>query len=63
MKTTEEPHLNIKRSDNIHKSLNFLKKISLARDSQKPILEGKIMSFMENLDDDYKLFKPDGEPD
>ena len=40
-----------------------MKKISLAQDNQKPILEGKIMSFMENLDDDYKLFKPAGEPD
>ena len=62
MKTTEDPELNIKRADNIHKCLNLLKKISLAPDNHKPILEGGFINFMENLDDDYKLFK-DGEPD
>ena len=63
MKTTEDPDLNIKRADNIHKCLNLLKKMSLAPDNHKPILEGGFMNFMEKLDDDYKLFKPDGEPD
>ena len=63
MKTTEDPELNIKRADNIHKCLNLLKKISLAPDNHKPILEGGFMNFMEKLDDDYKLFKEDGEPD
>ena len=63
MKRSETPELNIKRSDNIHKCLNLLKKISLAPDNHKPILERGFINFMEKLDDDYKLFKPDGEPD
>ena len=63
MKNTEDPELNIQRADNIHKCLNLLKQISLAPDNHKPILEGGFMSFMENLDNDYKLFKKDGEPD
>ena len=63
MKTSEEPDLNIKRADNVHKCLNLLKKLSLAPDNHKPILEGGFINFMEKLDDDYKLFKEDGEPD
>ena len=63
MKTSDEPELNIKRADNVHKCLNLLKKLSLSPDNHKPILEGGFMNFMEKLDDDYKLFKEDGEPD
>ena len=57
MKTSEEPDLNIKRADNVHKCLNLLKKLSLAPDNHKPILEGGFINLMEKLDDDYKLFK------
>ena len=63
MKTTEDPELNVIRADNIHKCLNLLKKMTLAPDNHKPILEGGFLNFMEKLDDDYKLFKPNGEPD
>ena len=63
MKNTEEPDLNIKRAENVHKCLNLLKKLSLAPANHKPILEGGFMNFMEKLDDDYKLIKDNGEPD
>lgn len=63
MKTAEDPELNIKRADNVHKCLNLLKKMAYSSDNHKPILEGGFMNFMEKLDDDYKLFKEDGEPD
>ena len=63
MKNTEDPELNIKRADNVHKCLNLLKKMAYSADNHKPILEGGFMNFMEKLDDDYKLFKEDGEPD
>ena len=63
MKNTEEPDLNVKRAENVHKCLNLLKKLSLAPDNHKPILESGFMNFMEKLDDDYKLIKDNGEPD
>ena len=63
MKTTEDPELNIKRADNVHKCLNLLKKMAFSQDNHKPILENGFMDFMEKLDDDFKLFKEDGEPD
>lgn len=63
MKNAEDPELNIKRADNVHKCLNLLKKMALSSDNHKPILEGGFMNFMEKLDNDYKLFKDDGEPD
>ena len=63
MKNAEDPELNTKRAENVHKCLNLLKKMSYSADNHKPILEGGFMNFMEKLDDDYKLFKEDGEPD
>ena len=52
MKTAEDPELNIKRADNVHKCLNLLKKMAYSSDNHKPILEGGFMNFMEKLDDD-----------
>jgi hypothetical protein len=63
MKNAEDPELNTKRAENVHKCLNLLKKMAFSPDNHKPILEGGFMNFMEKLDDDYKLFKEDGEPD
>ena len=63
MKNTKEPELNVQRAENVHKCLNLLKKLALAPDNHKPILEGGFMNFMEKLDDDYKLIKDNGEPD
>ena len=63
MKATEDPELNIKRVENVHKCLNLLKKMAFSPDNHKPMLEGGFMNFMEKLDDDYKLFKENGEPD
>ena len=63
MKNEEDPELNTKRADNVHKCLRLLKKMALSPDNHKPILEGGFMNFMEQLDNDYKLFKEDGEPD
>ena len=63
MKSNDDLKLNVKRADNIHKCLNLLKELSLAPDNHKPILEGGFMNFMEQLDNDYKLFKNNGEPD
>ena len=62
MKTAEDPELNVVRADNVHKCLNLLKKMALAPDNHKPILEGGFMNFMEKLDEDYQLFNEDGEP-
>ena len=62
IKTSNDQDLNIKRIDNVHKCLTLLKQLSLAPDNHKPILEAGFMSFMEELDEDYKLFKEDGEP-
>ena len=63
MKNSDDQELNIKRADNVHKCLNLLKKMAFSADNHKPILEGGFINFMENLDDDYKLFKENGEPD
>ena len=63
MKTAEDPDLNAKRADNVHKCLDVLKKLAFSPDNHKPMLEGGFMNFMEKLNDDYKLFKEDGEPD
>ena len=63
IKTSDDPELNLIRVDNVHKCLNLLKKLSLAPDNHKPILEGGFMNFMEKLDEDYKLFKENVEPD
>ena len=62
MKTAEESELTVVRADNVHKCLNLLKKMALAPDNHKPILEGGFMNFMEKLDEDYQLFNEDGEP-
>ena len=62
IKTSDDQDLNIKRIDNVHKCLTLLKQLSLAPDNHKPILEAGFMNFMETLDEDYKLFKEDGEP-
>ena len=63
MKTAENPELNNKRAENVHKCLDALKKLAFSPDNHKPMLEGGFMNFMEKLDDDYKLFKENGEPD
>ena len=63
MKTTEDPELNVKRADNVHKCLNLLKKLSLAPDNHKPILEGGFLNFMEKLEPEHKLLNEKGEPD
>ena len=63
MKANDNPELNAQRAENIHKCLNLLKKMTLAPDNHKPILEGGFMNFMEKLDEDYKLFNKKGEPD
>ena len=53
---------NVKRMDIIQKCLSLLKKLSLAPDNHKPILEEGFINFMEKLDKDYKLFNPDNTP-
>ena len=63
MKNSDDIDMNIKRADNVQKCLTCLKKMSLAPDNHKPILEGGFMNFLEKLDKDYKLFKDDGTPD
>ena len=62
MKNSDDIDMNIKRMDNIQKCLSLLKKLSLAPDNHKPILEGGFINFMEKLDKDYKLFNEDGTP-
>ena len=63
LKTNKDPELNAVRAENIHKCLNLLKKMTLAPDNHKAILEGGFMNFMERMDGDYKLFDKNGQPD
>jgi len=63
IKNSNDIDMNIKRMDNVQKCLTLLKKLTLAPDNHKPILEGGFMNFMEKLDKDYKLIKDDGTPD
>ena len=62
LKNSDDINMNINRMDNIQKCLSLLKKLSLAPDNHKPILEGGFINFMEKLDKDYKLFNEDGTP-
>ena len=62
LKNSDDVNKTIKRMDNVQKCLSLLKKLTLAPDNHKPILEGGFINFMEKLDKDYKLFNDDGTP-
>ena len=58
----KDANLDKKKMDNVNLCLNLLKKIALAPENHKPILDKGFMNYMENLNDDYHLLNKDGNP-
>ena len=58
----ENPELDQKKIDNCMTCLSLLKKIALAPDNHKPILERGFMNWIDNFNDDFKLINKDDTP-